>query len=209
MVFEGVRSVGPLLGDIAWPVTVGLALWWFRDQIKEKIAALHIWSGMGVNVTFRGGLTEVERLAHEVTQKGVNRSDPEQQPSTESDGRDEPYIGNSSVNPSPKTAAGSRIIDEDFRQLAAELRRKAGSFGYTRSGQKRYVGSMVQDLTEAGKMAPELGRMVLALRDLRNVAAASPFAISADDVIRYMRVAEEAKQGILTMPEPEAKGTQR
>lgn len=206
ILIEGMKLLIALLSVVVWPATVLAVVWWFRAEIKSKIQSLRIWQGLGMNMDFHDGLREAEELAIDATptKAQVGESTPED---AESTSREEPYISPLPEVPVAQTTAPSRIIDETFRQLAADLRRRAGALGYTNAGQKRYVASIVRDLIRNQTMPEVLGEMILKLRELRNVAAARPFDMNADDVIRYMRLAEDAKQGILSMPEPKDERT--
>lgn len=183
---ENSKNLVALVDAIAWPVTVLAVVFFFRHEIRVKILSLAAWQGWGVDAKFTEMLAKAEESASEPVIEA--RDDLGQPEDVEELLIDPPANARRSF-----TRAGSRIIVESFRELVVELRRKADDLGVTSNGNKRLVASMVRDLVKQGAISAQLGQRILDLRDMRNLAAGQALA-DANDVIRYMKLADSVKR---------------
>lgn len=110
---------------------------------------------------------------------------------------EELLLDGSSLPPGFKTSAPSRIINSVFRDLAVEIRSKAGKLGFEADGKKRLVSrSMVEDMVGEGVISAQLGKQILDLRELRNIAVMEPFSADGEDVLRYMGLVDRVKRSL-------------
>lgn len=189
---ESVKNLIELLGVIAWPGTVLAVVYLFRFEIKLKIRALAVLEGLGVNAQFANLLTQAEQSAVDahLRKPAEDALEPKEIPSED-------------VGESPESTAASRIIQVTFSELVAELRKKAGKLGYTPDGhKKRFVKSVIEDLEKHSNLPRALGEMIVGLQALKNLAVRDPYGVSGDEVIRYLRLAEDAKRGVQKLPDP-------
>lgn len=199
---ESAKNLIALLGAIAWPGTVLVVVYLFRLEIKLKIRSLAALEGLGVNAQFANLLTQAEQSAVDAHLRKPAEDALEQKEIPSEDVGESPESTAPST-PLIKTAAASRIIQVTFSDLVAELRKKAGKLGYTPDGhKKRFVKSVVEDLEKHRNMPGALGEMILGLQALKNLAVADPYGVSGDEVIRYLRLAEDAKRGVQKLPDP-------
>lgn len=63
------RLVLDYLNALAWPVLVGLAIWWFRQEIRELIGRIRSASGFGVALDL-GEVTEDVQEASQALEEG-------------------------------------------------------------------------------------------------------------------------------------------
>lgn len=198
---EGLKNLIALLGVVAWPSTVLFVVWFFRDEIRLKIQTLALMQGPGVNLQFGSGMRQAEKeaVAADIREPGVNAQVQEE---ISSDDERELFDAPAPSRPLVKIAAASRIVQFTYSDVVAELRKKAGDLGVTRDGEKkRYVHSMVKDLRTHRGMTDGLARMILKLKELRDIAAHDPYGVTAEDAMRYTKLAEDVKRGIWSLPD--------
>ncbi|QQB32789.1 hypothetical protein I6I07_19275 [Achromobacter deleyi] len=198
---EGLKNLIALLGVVAWPATVLFVVWLFRDEIRLKIQTLALMQAPGVNLQFGSGMRQAEQEAVEahIRKPGANAQVQEE---ISSDDLRELSDVSAPSRPLVKIAAASRIVQFTFSDVVAELRKKAGKHGVTRDGiKKRRVDSMVEDLRTHRGMTEGLARMILKLKELRDIAAHDPYGVTAEDAMRYTKLAEDVKRGIWDLPD--------
>jgi len=205
-----------LVEAIAWPIVAFSVIWMFRRQIAVKIADMASYEGIGGKVGFHKAMDVAGKSDSGVIVLGDDKPaatglDKEPNPQSSADQQKRLSDTKMAVQdlvsdfihsgaPAGSGTMGSLIISEIFSGVAAELRRVAGTKGYTPTNRKRLVGSMLDDLMEARAINPDLATEVRKLLELRNIAWSQPKTITLKDAERYIKWADEVKNKLKALP---------
>lgn len=170
---------------LGWPIAAAWVAWLFRDAIKAKLASLKGMNGYGMNLDFDHRMEVFVEKARYIAE-----------PTGFTDMPAEPPIKSAPPQEVCQTEpenlpvlARSHAISSAFSDLVSELRRVAGPYGYTRSGQKRLVETMLGILLKRNKIPRDLASQIAELRALRNVAVSNPESIGVDEFAAYIEYA--------------------
>lgn len=166
---------------LGWPVALAWVAWLFRDVIKTKLTSLQDVDGYGVKLNFREEMVALVEEARYVAQPSAPSGTPAEPPfeltSPESVFQKDLF--------STSNGTQLQLVSNDFAKLSSELRRVAGPYGYTRSGQKRFVESVLRSLVAKKVIGLDLAKQISKLRDLRNIAVDNPENISEEEYSKY------------------------
>lgn len=178
------------LVKLAWPVAVLGVAWLFRGVIAEKLIALQGVDGYGMKLTFG---EKVEVLA-ERAKYVADVAEPSEMPAEPLFEPKQPENASQNDLSSVINGAHVRLVTSHFSELVSELRRVAGPHGYTRSGQKRFVESVLKSLLVKKVIGLDLAQQISQLRELRNMAVHNPENITDEEYYRYFELVAGATE---------------
>jgi hypothetical protein len=176
--FEG------LVGDLAWPVTIGMLAVIFRNDVSRLLGKLTGWEGFGQKISFGEGLAQAEEKSAHIEIEPSEPSGSTAPPETVSDDGYAWLVRQAEENP-------SYVVLTSWEQLTGALADLAGAMSTDkhRPPRTRAPGALLTWLERHGPLTKSTTNAIHSLRDLRNQVAHGQHNPTPGEALAYAELA--------------------